>query len=195
LGYYSEGDPALSYVRSRWLRPTTGSWLSVDPVEGEPRYLYVNGSPVNGTDGSGELLGRLPLVPAVVKKLLRGAFMVPVPWVARIMAATATPVAPPWSDMTGPGGGPEGYPLCWEFCKEVRRRCWARYGDKPSPERRRHCDDPYGRCKSRCDWNSTMQPKLPCQPWCDEHAECKCPEYDSPTWEELWPGYRDEPWW
>jgi RHS repeat-associated protein len=53
LGYYSEGDPALSYVRSRWLRPTTGSWLSVDPVEGEPRYVYVNGSPVNATDGGG----------------------------------------------------------------------------------------------------------------------------------------------
>jgi RHS repeat-associated protein len=53
LGYYSEGDPALSYVRSRWLRPTTGSWLSVDPVEGEARYQYVGHSPVNATDGSG----------------------------------------------------------------------------------------------------------------------------------------------
>jgi RHS repeat-associated protein len=57
LGYYHEPDTSLNYVRARWLRPTTGSWLSVDPVEGEPRHLYVNGSPVNATDGSGRSSG------------------------------------------------------------------------------------------------------------------------------------------
>jgi len=31
LGYYTEPDLGLAYVRARWLRPATGSWLSVDP--------------------------------------------------------------------------------------------------------------------------------------------------------------------
>ena len=53
LGYYTEPDLALAYVRARWLRPATGSWLSVDPVEGEARYGYVGGSATAATDASG----------------------------------------------------------------------------------------------------------------------------------------------
>jgi RHS repeat-associated protein len=53
-GYYHEADASLNYVRARWLRPTTGSWLSVDPVEGEARYVYVGGRPVLTTDPAGE---------------------------------------------------------------------------------------------------------------------------------------------
>ena len=52
LGYYDQGSGPL-YVRARWLRPTTGSWLSVDPVDGEPRYAYASGEPVLDTDTSG----------------------------------------------------------------------------------------------------------------------------------------------
>jgi RHS repeat-associated protein len=55
LGYYHEADASLNYVRARWLRPTTGSWLSVDPVEGEARYQYVGHSPVMGVDASGSI--------------------------------------------------------------------------------------------------------------------------------------------
>ena len=53
LGYYNESDASLSYVRARWFRPSTGSWLSVDPVEDEARYLYVGGRPTTVSDGSG----------------------------------------------------------------------------------------------------------------------------------------------
>jgi len=52
LGYYDQGSGPL-YVRARWLRPATGSWLSVDPVEGEPRYAYVRPYPVLTVDASG----------------------------------------------------------------------------------------------------------------------------------------------
>jgi len=53
LGYYTEPDLGLAYVRARWLRPATGSWLSVDPVEGEARYGYVGGRPAYNADPSG----------------------------------------------------------------------------------------------------------------------------------------------
>ena len=53
LGYYTEPDLALAYVRARWLRPATGSWLSVDPVEGELRYGYVRGRATSAVDPSG----------------------------------------------------------------------------------------------------------------------------------------------
>jgi len=55
LGYYTEPDLGLAYVRARWLRPGTGSWLSVDAVEGEQRYAYVHGLPTMWTDASGLL--------------------------------------------------------------------------------------------------------------------------------------------
>jgi len=54
LGYYTEPDLALAYVRARWLRPATGSWLSVDPVTAEMRYGYVAGYPTIMTDETGE---------------------------------------------------------------------------------------------------------------------------------------------
>jgi RHS repeat-associated protein len=53
LGYQTDPTLGLTYVRARYLRPSTGSWLSVDPVEGEPRYLYVGDSPVQRVDASG----------------------------------------------------------------------------------------------------------------------------------------------
>ncbi len=53
LGYYTDPTTGLSYVRARYLRPTTGSWLSVDPVASEPRYRYVRGRATRVTDASG----------------------------------------------------------------------------------------------------------------------------------------------
>jgi RHS repeat-associated protein len=53
LGYWNETDLGLQYVRARWLDSATGSWLSVDPVEGEPRYTYVRNAPTMGVDPSG----------------------------------------------------------------------------------------------------------------------------------------------
>ena len=53
LGYYTEPDLGLAYVRARWLRAATGSWLSVDPVEGEMRYGYPGDTPTWAIDPSG----------------------------------------------------------------------------------------------------------------------------------------------
>jgi len=54
LGYHDQGSGPL-YVRARWLRPTTGSWLSVDPVRGEPRYPYARGAPASVADAGGRI--------------------------------------------------------------------------------------------------------------------------------------------
>jgi RHS repeat-associated protein len=59
LGYWQEPAVNLDYVRARWYEPSTGSWLSVDPVRSEPRYQYSHNSPTmrvdpSGTDSVGE---------------------------------------------------------------------------------------------------------------------------------------------
>jgi len=50
----------LSYHRARWMMPELGSFLSMDPFEGDPfqplsfhKYLYAHGDPINRTDPSG----------------------------------------------------------------------------------------------------------------------------------------------
>jgi len=54
LGYWEDDNFVnLKYVRSRWLDPTIGQWLSVDPVASEPRYAYAHNSPTMRTDASG----------------------------------------------------------------------------------------------------------------------------------------------
>jgi len=53
LGYYTEPDLDLAYVRARWLRPGTGSWLSVDPLTIEPRFAYVRGRVTGAADPLG----------------------------------------------------------------------------------------------------------------------------------------------
>lgn len=54
LGYYEDPDLDLTYVRARWYRPSTGTWLSVDPIAGEPPFSYVGHAPTFRTDPSGE---------------------------------------------------------------------------------------------------------------------------------------------
>lgn len=53
LGYYTDPALGLDYVRARYLRPSTGSWLSVDPVLSEPRYAYVRAGVTRHGDPSG----------------------------------------------------------------------------------------------------------------------------------------------
>ena len=53
LGYWSEPELGLTYVRQRWLDTASGQWLSVDPVEGEPRYSYAYNSPTRFVDPAG----------------------------------------------------------------------------------------------------------------------------------------------
>lgn len=43
----------LLYLRARWYAVETGTFLSRDPVEGEPPYLYGRGNPTNIIDPSG----------------------------------------------------------------------------------------------------------------------------------------------
>ena len=53
LGYWSEPELGLTYVRQRWLDTASGQWLSVDPIEGEPRYSYAYNSPTRFVDPDG----------------------------------------------------------------------------------------------------------------------------------------------
>jgi RHS repeat-associated protein len=53
LGYWEESAAGLKYVRARWLEAETGSWLSVDPMVGEPRYGYADNAPTLYADASG----------------------------------------------------------------------------------------------------------------------------------------------
>jgi RHS repeat-associated protein len=57
-GYTGEwwaGYINLLHLRARWYAPETGTFLSRDPVESEPPYLYVRGNPINLTDPSGRI--------------------------------------------------------------------------------------------------------------------------------------------
>ena len=58
LGYYAEPTTALTYVRARWLRPATGSWVSVDPASTQATWAYVQQRPILMEDASG-LLNRI----------------------------------------------------------------------------------------------------------------------------------------
>ncbi len=52
-GEWWQDNLDLLYLRARWYAPTTGTFLSVDPVESEPPYQYVGGNVVNRVDPSG----------------------------------------------------------------------------------------------------------------------------------------------
>nr|NIW46903.1 hypothetical protein [Gammaproteobacteria bacterium]NIW99740.1 hypothetical protein [Phycisphaerae bacterium] len=52
-GEWWEEEVGLLYLRARWYTPETGSFLSKDPVESEPPYLYARGNPINLTDPTG----------------------------------------------------------------------------------------------------------------------------------------------
>ena len=52
-GEWWEDDIVLLHLRARWYLPETGMFVSRDPVESEPPYVYVRGNPVNRTDPSG----------------------------------------------------------------------------------------------------------------------------------------------
>ena len=54
-GYWQEPTLGLTYVGARWLEPQTGSWLSVDPVVGEPNLQLCLQQPdrLYGFDGDG----------------------------------------------------------------------------------------------------------------------------------------------
>jgi RHS repeat-associated protein len=80
LGYTGEMTDAngLVYLRSRYMNPATGTFLTRDPVEGtldkinsRNGYGYVEGNPVNFTDPSGQCIG--PLVIGCGALLLAGA--------------------------------------------------------------------------------------------------------------------------
>ena len=53
LGYWSDPDLGLHYVRARWLNPQFGSWMSVDPHLDEFAYQYANNMPTTTEDPSG----------------------------------------------------------------------------------------------------------------------------------------------
>jgi len=54
LGYYNEAALSLQYLRARYYQPSTGRFVSADPVhEGTNWYVYADASPVSVSDPSG----------------------------------------------------------------------------------------------------------------------------------------------
>jgi RHS repeat-associated protein len=53
-GEWWQDEVGLLHLRARWYWPETGTFLSVDPVESEPPYLYVRGNVVNLIDPNGQ---------------------------------------------------------------------------------------------------------------------------------------------
>ena len=53
LGYYTEPSLSLDYVRARWLRPATGSWVSADPLSPTAGWAYGPGRVLHLVDPSG----------------------------------------------------------------------------------------------------------------------------------------------
>lgn len=84
-GYTWDGKPGRYYVQQRHLRVDQGRWMSVDPVETEPPYLYVGDRPTWAVDPSGEQGGRLvlPADPPTRKAALTLLAEPPVPYDAR----------------------------------------------------------------------------------------------------------------
>jgi RHS repeat-associated protein len=61
VGEQWDPNAGFYYLRARWMDPSTGRFVSVDPYEGDPqapvslhRYLYAGISPLNYVDPSGE---------------------------------------------------------------------------------------------------------------------------------------------
>src|SRR5262249_28737477 len=62
-GTFYDASTGLHYAQQRWLDPTTGTWLSEDPVRGSTEFpvslqpwVYGSASPVRFTDPSGEIV-------------------------------------------------------------------------------------------------------------------------------------------
>ena len=70
-GYWQEPTLGLTYVGARWLEPQTGTWLSVDPVVGEPNYSYAYNSPTAYMDPSGMAPQTWQEVDALTNKIRR----------------------------------------------------------------------------------------------------------------------------
>ena len=52
-GEWWDSATELLHLRARWYFPETGTFISKDPVESEPAYLYVYGNPATIADPSG----------------------------------------------------------------------------------------------------------------------------------------------
>lgn len=54
-GQYTDAETGLQYLRARYYDPTTGQFLSRDPLASQTRqpYAYTSGSPLNATDPGG----------------------------------------------------------------------------------------------------------------------------------------------
>lgn len=67
LGYYTEDELGLQYLRARWYQPAAGRFLSRDPVGGlAGEYTYVAQRPTWAVDPSG-LVAWVPIIAIIVR--------------------------------------------------------------------------------------------------------------------------------
>ncbi|UDQ98392.1 RHS repeat-associated core domain-containing protein [Lentisphaerota bacterium WC36G] len=62
---YAEKETGLIYYNYRYYNPTTGKWLSRDPIQekgGENIYGFVNNQPISNTDNLGQAFVAMPLL-------------------------------------------------------------------------------------------------------------------------------------
>jgi RHS repeat-associated protein len=95
-GEWWEDDLSLLYLRARWYLPQDGVFLSRDPVESEPPYLYVWGNPVIFIDPSGmQCPGCRPEPDATATPEAELETPEPGPVPTPILEGTPTPPSPP----------------------------------------------------------------------------------------------------
>ena len=60
-GQYLDSESGLYYLRARYYNPSTGQFLTVDPLVSQTQqpYSYTAGDPINATDPTGQLFGGL----------------------------------------------------------------------------------------------------------------------------------------
>jgi len=83
-GEQYDPDLGLYYLRARYMNPSSGKFISRDPVDGSltnpstlHKYLYANGDPINGSDPSGlatnvayvEVNQKISIAPVVIRGL------------------------------------------------------------------------------------------------------------------------------
>jgi len=141
LGYYTEPDLGVHYVRARWLRPATGSWLTVDPVETRMRYGYGRLRPTGLVDPGGLLPGTFD---CAICAIACGVLIA----LAAVACLTCIAGVEPASKVLACGKcfpyAYAAYRACWH---EARRACEEEEAEHPAKPCRPDCppgDPPLG---------------------------------------------------
>jgi RHS repeat-associated protein len=122
-----DANAGFYYLRARYMDPSVGRFVSVDPFAGDGlspmtlhRYVYANASPVARSDASGQMTLTEVMYTAVIANALAAGALVhygkwlgrtstPITWEGMVFPFTVSPDAPPelpfWFAKPGAAGG------------------------------------------------------------------------------------------